>query len=255
MTVKIDRYDEAGLAIDPVELIFGTICIECATPYCGKGFDVVGHRAVHLNRLFEEMVCIHRGGKVFFSNAHGAICPYCQLTTPYSFEIKDISFSIADTSGNIVALSCITPAGEVQYKRNTEDVTDDPNFNFLENINKGENAYFYDHENQTQSVYVYEAHFIPEGKWCTASPLSEDDSGYTEDIIVNGPLAVLKHATLVTSNKNVFFCEDVYDANGEELIAPGGDPDLFKDRLIICGENAPKWTRVRQTSQGGIDDR
>lgn len=251
MTVKIDRYDEAGLPMEPVELIFGAVCIECATPHCGKGFDIVGHRAVHLNRLFEEMVCIHRGGKVFFSNAHGAVCPYCNLITSYSFEMEDISFSITDTSGNIVALLCITPAGEVQYKRNTEDVTDDPNFNFLENINKGENAYFYNHENQTESVHVYDAHFIPEGKRCIASPISEDDTGYIEDIIVNGPLAVLKHATLVTSNKNVFFCEEVYSEDDEVRIAPGGDPDLFKDRLIICGENAPKWTRVRQSSQGG----
>ena len=253
MTVKIDRYDEAGLALEPVELTFGFVCVECATSHCGKGFDVVGHRAAHLNDTFGEMVSIHREGKVFFSNAHGAVCPYCLLITPYSFEIEDASFSITDISGNIVALSCITPVGEVQYKRNTEDVTDDPNFNFLENINKGENAYFYNHENQTQSVHVYEAHFIPEGKWCIASPISEDDSGYTEDIVVNGPLAVLKHATLVTSNKNVFFCEEVYSEDNEALIAPAGDPDLFKDRLIICGENAPKWTRVRQTSQGGID--
>jgi hypothetical protein len=81
--------------------------------------------------------------------------------------------------------------------------------------------------------------------------MQDDDSGYVEDIIVNGPLAVLKHATLVTSNKNVFYCDEVYSSDQEELIAPGGDPDLFSNRVIICGENSPKWTRMRQTSQEG----
>jgi hypothetical protein len=249
--IVIERYDETGAEIEPIEIVFGSVYIQCDTEYCAKGFDIVNHRAVHLNETFEEFATIRRNGERFFINAHPAVCPYCLFATKYSFEIKEGSLSALNVSKSVVSLSCVTPFGAIEYKRDPDSTIDDPNFNFLENINKGEAVYFYDGENKTESVFSYEAHFIAEGENCIVTPMQDDDSGYVEDIIVNGPLAVLKHATLVTSNKNVFYCDEVYSSDQEKLIAPGGDPDLFSNRVIICGENSPKWTRMRQTSQEG----
>lgn len=242
--------EENGNKTEEFDFSFGKVFIGCSTPYCKKRIDVVGPHAMNLNETFLEMSVVQNGEDLHIKNTYPATCPYCKLETPYSLEMivyyDRIEFGVL--SDNILAIECLTPDGEKKYFISDGDPTQDPNFNFAENINKGESIYFYDDADSTDRIKTIDAHFIPEGQSCIAIA-HPDETGFSEDFIIYGPLAVIEDATLIVSNRNKFSCEEVHSANDEVLIAPCGSPELFNKKIVVCSKNAPKWTRLRQSSE------
>lgn len=250
-TITVSWVEESGDGGEELEFIFGKVYVECNTPYCKKGIDVVGPRAMTLNEEFTAMSAIQAGDSLHLKNTYPAVCPYCNNETKYEIEmvISSTGIRFGKISNNLIAIECLTPDGEKKYYRDDGDPLSDPNFNFTENINKGEAIYFYSDDDVSGNILTLDAHFIREGESCIALA-HPDDSGFSEDYVVNGPLAVIEDATLITSNKNKFSCNEVHTANDDELIAPCGNPGLFDKKIIVCSKNAPKWTKIRQSSTG-----
>lgn len=254
-TVVVAWVQESGNASEELEFIFGHVFIECATPYCKKRIDVTGTHAKAINEEFIEMSAIQIGDSLHLKNTYPAKCPYCELDTKYALEmiVKPDKIVFGNVSDNVILVECITPDGQKTYQRDNGDPTSDPNFNFAENINKGETIYFYNDDDTTDNIQTIDAHFIPEGESCIAIA-EPDETGYSEDYIVNGPLAVIEDATLIISNRNKFACTEVHSKKDDELIAPCGNPNLFNKKIVLCSKNAPKWTRIRQSTTGKADE-
>lgn len=230
-----------------IEFEFSTFQISCSSPLCGKSHNLSSGQRSSIEKL-QEYALASQGGapQIIFCGETG--CPFCAEKTRYRvafvFSGNDICYSAS--SINVISLIAHTSLGDIEYIRSPGDPTDDPNFNFTENINKGVAAYFYNFENQTDAVEILQGRFLRSGEFCIGV-FDPDKSEHDEPTGIFGPAVILNHGVILVNNKKAVACEAIYDSDGN-LISPAEDPEIFKDRVVLCFKNSPPWTRRRQTT-------
>lgn len=228
-----------------IELGFLELRLECLNSLCGKSFDLVSGRGPNKEGVAECALGVSSGiPEMVFSD--DAICPFCAEKTRYRITLSFLrnQLQFASSSNNIIALVLNTTLGEIKHYRSL-DPTDDPNFNFVENINKGSSAYFYNFENHTAKVEILYGTFLKAGTFCIGV-FDPETSELVEPAGIFGPAVVLNHGVILVNNKTAVACEAIYDEDGNQ-ISPHPDASTFKDRVVLCFKNSPSWTRRRQS--------
>lgn len=232
--------------LDGIELTFKEVLAECSNPLCAKSYDVIGSDAGHLNLDFSQLVLTMEGSTPVLCATCNATCPYCgrHTTIKINLNVTKNALSFGKISKNIIRTECITPDGPRSYMRSDNPI-DDPGFNFIENINKGEPAYVYDQDDSSE-VDVLTALFVVKGDACYAKTMP-DELGIYDTVILHGPLAILDDGFVALSNKTVTQFYEISDSDGD-IIAPDSNAYCFEDHLVFCHANSPLWTRIRQTT-------
>lgn len=246
--MKKIRIKKEGLP--PLEMVFGKIKIECGNEYCGKSFDALGEQNLLSDEEIASRIKRSISGVSFFGMA---VCPYCHQESLYSYELEIDSVKILakEASENIISIACREKERELLYVRDPNDPTDDSGFNFTCNINSHKEAFFYNRDDDSAAYAIFDAFFVTEGDSCIVDTLESDHGISIKGMKLYGPVAILEEGLVITSNKNAFVCEEVYMADGKTPIAPIGDPELFKNKIVACCANSPRWTRSEFNSGGG----